>query len=174
MATPDIWTFGDRELKGLDLTGLEVEATDGTIGKVDMTTHDVGDSYIVVDTGVWKARGSRVLIPAGAIVRPGGGARPRGGRQGLSHPREAGHRERAAVRRQGRLRRARARDARQLLQGQLLRAGGVGGARGGTACPLSRRALRRGEGARRGGPLRHEQVAARGRDEQGSLRALVR
>jgi hypothetical protein len=73
MATPDIWTFGDQELKGLDLTGYEVEATDGPIGKIDMATHDVGNSYIVVDTGVWKARGSRVVIPAGAIQRQGAG-----------------------------------------------------------------------------------------------------
>jgi hypothetical protein len=73
MATTDLWSFGDQSLTGLDLTGHEVEATDGPIGKIDMATHDVGASYIVVDTGIWKARGSRVVIPAAAIERQGAG-----------------------------------------------------------------------------------------------------
>lgn len=73
MAAMDIWSFGNQELTGLDLTGYEVEATDGPIGKIDMATRDVGASYIVVDTGIWKARGSRVVIPAGVIERQGSG-----------------------------------------------------------------------------------------------------
>ena len=67
MAVTDLWNYRDKALTGLDLTGYEVEATDGPIGKIDMATHDVGASYIVVDTGIWKARGSRFVLPAGVI-----------------------------------------------------------------------------------------------------------
>ena len=67
MAT-DLWTYRDQALGGLDLTGYEVEATDGSIGKIDMATHDVGASYIVVDTGPWIF-GKKVLLPAGVIDR---------------------------------------------------------------------------------------------------------
>ena len=49
-----------------DLTGFDVEATDGSIGKVDEATYDVGSSYVVVDTGPWIF-GSKVMLPAGAI-----------------------------------------------------------------------------------------------------------
>lgn len=73
MAAMDIWSFGNQELAGLDLTGYEVEATDGPIGKIDLATHDVGASYIVVDTEIWQARGSRVVLPAGVIERLGPG-----------------------------------------------------------------------------------------------------
>lgn len=67
----DLWTYRDPSLTGLDLTGYEVEATDGPIGKIDMATHDVGASYIVVDTGVWNPKGQRVVLPAAAIERVG-------------------------------------------------------------------------------------------------------
>jgi hypothetical protein len=70
MAT-DLWTYRDQALGGLDLTGYEVEATDGPIGKIDMATHDVGGSYIVVDTGVWNPHGQRVVLPAATIERVG-------------------------------------------------------------------------------------------------------
>jgi hypothetical protein len=71
MAVTDLWTYRDQALTGLDLTGYEVEATDGPIGKIDMATHDVGASYIVVDTGVWNPHGPRVVLPAAAIERVG-------------------------------------------------------------------------------------------------------
>jgi hypothetical protein len=63
----DLWTFPDT-VGRLDLTGFDVEATDGSIGKVDEATHDVGESYIVVDTGVWIF-GKKVLLPAGTVKR---------------------------------------------------------------------------------------------------------
>ena len=63
----DLWTHPDT-VGRLDLTGFEVEAVDGTIGKVDEATHDAGDSYVVVDTGVWIF-GKKVLLPAGLIER---------------------------------------------------------------------------------------------------------
>lgn len=51
---------------GTDLTGFKVEASDGSIGKVDKHSEDVGAAYIVVDTGVWIF-GKTVLLPAGVI-----------------------------------------------------------------------------------------------------------
>ncbi|MER6459329.1 PRC-barrel domain-containing protein [Streptomyces sp. NPDC001288] len=51
---------------GTDLTGYKVEATDGSIGKVDKHSDDVGSAYLVVDTGVWIF-GKHVLLPAGTV-----------------------------------------------------------------------------------------------------------
>ncbi|MEV6261483.1 PRC-barrel domain-containing protein [Streptomyces sp. NPDC051784] len=51
---------------GADLTGYKVEATDGTIGKVDKHSDEVGSAYLVVDTGVWIF-GKDVLLPAGTV-----------------------------------------------------------------------------------------------------------
>ena len=65
--TTDLWTFPDT-VGRLDLSGFDVEATDGSIGKVDEATHDVGESYIVVDTGIWIF-GKKVLLPAGTVQR---------------------------------------------------------------------------------------------------------
>src|SRR3954469_16641827 len=70
MAT-DLWTYRDQALGGLDPTRHQVGANDGPDGKVDMATHDVGGSYIVVDTGVWNAHGQRVVLPAATIERVG-------------------------------------------------------------------------------------------------------
>lgn len=52
---------------GTNLTGYKVEATDGSIGKVDKHSDEVGSSCIVVDTGVWIF-GKHVLLPAGTIT----------------------------------------------------------------------------------------------------------
>ncbi|MCX4815713.1 PRC-barrel domain containing protein [Streptomyces sp. NBC_01239] len=52
---------------GTDLTGFKVEASDGSIGKVDKHSEDVGAMYIVVDTGVWIF-GKHVLLPVGTIA----------------------------------------------------------------------------------------------------------
>ena len=51
---------------GLD--GFGVEATDGSIGKIDEATYEVGSSYIVVDTGPWIF-GKKVMLPASIIER---------------------------------------------------------------------------------------------------------
>ncbi|WNI28205.1 PRC-barrel domain-containing protein [Streptomyces sp. ITFR-6] len=51
---------------GSDLIGYKVEATDGSIGKVDKHSDDVNSSYIVVDTGVWIF-GKHVMLPAGTV-----------------------------------------------------------------------------------------------------------
>lgn len=49
-----------------DLIGFKVEATDGSIGKVDKHSDEVDSSYLVVDTGVWIF-GKHVLLPAGTV-----------------------------------------------------------------------------------------------------------
>ncbi|GHB16293.1 MULTISPECIES: PRC-barrel domain-containing protein [Streptomyces] len=51
---------------GADLIGYSVEATDGSVGKVDKHSDEVGSAYLVVDTGVWIF-GKDVLLPAGTI-----------------------------------------------------------------------------------------------------------
>ena len=51
---------------GADLIGYTVEATDGSIGKVDKHSDDVASAYLVVDTGVWIF-GQHVLLPAGTV-----------------------------------------------------------------------------------------------------------
>jgi hypothetical protein len=72
--TADPWTYRDLDtigvdlMRGVDLVGLEIEATDGSIGKIDEATYDVGASYIVVDTGPWIF-GKKVMLPAGVIQR---------------------------------------------------------------------------------------------------------
>ena len=66
MATVDMWTFTTRAPANLDLTGFKVEATDGSIGKVDESTNDAGNSFIVVDTGP-LIFGKKVMLPAGVI-----------------------------------------------------------------------------------------------------------
>jgi len=62
-----MWTYPE-ELGRLDVTGFDVEARDGSIGKVDEVTFEDGESYVVVDTGVWIF-GKKVLLPAGLIER---------------------------------------------------------------------------------------------------------
>ncbi|MER6445978.1 PRC domain containing protein [Streptomyces venezuelae] len=51
-----------------DLTGYEVEALDGSIGKVDQHSDEVTDAYLVVDTG-GRIPGEEVLLPAGLVTR---------------------------------------------------------------------------------------------------------
>ena len=71
MSIVEIWTY--REGSGIgdqtgDVVGYKVEASDGSIGKVDEATSDAGSSYVVVDTGPWIF-GKKVMLPAGVIDR---------------------------------------------------------------------------------------------------------
>jgi hypothetical protein len=68
MTTVEIWTYAEKAIGAMDLTGYEVEALDGSIGKVDEGSNDVRASYIVVDTGPWIF-GKKVMLPAGVISR---------------------------------------------------------------------------------------------------------
>ena len=68
----DVWTYREAPRSEttidphVDVRGYDVEATDGSIGKVDEATYDVGSSYLVVDTGPWIF-GRKVMLPAGVI-----------------------------------------------------------------------------------------------------------
>ncbi len=64
MSTTDLWTYRDTAWSGAALTGMDVEATDGGIGKIEKAT----DAYIVLDTGPWIF-GKKVVLPAGVIER---------------------------------------------------------------------------------------------------------
>jgi hypothetical protein len=69
----DVWSYRETSMLGTDLTstditGFEVEAIDGSIGKIDEATYDVGSSYLVVDTGPWIF-GKKVMLPAGVVKR---------------------------------------------------------------------------------------------------------
>ena len=70
MHSSDVWTYRDTTLgtatSGTDFVGYEVEAVDGSIGKIDEATYDAGSAYIVVDTGPWIF-GKKVMLPAGVI-----------------------------------------------------------------------------------------------------------
>ncbi|WP_404962288.1 PRC-barrel domain-containing protein [Streptomyces sp. 147326] len=65
----DVWSYKSTSghLAGTDLTGYKVEAVDGSIGKVDKHSDEVGDAYLVVDTGVWIF-GKEVLLPASTVI----------------------------------------------------------------------------------------------------------
>ena len=64
----ELWTFREESIGDIDLTGYDVEATDGSTGKVDDATYDPGMSYLVVDTGPWIF-GKRLCLPAGTVDR---------------------------------------------------------------------------------------------------------
>jgi PRC-barrel domain len=68
--TTDIWTVRDTTLatsfKPDTLVGYEVEATDGSIGKIDDTTLDAGSGTFIVDTGPWIF-GKKVMLPIGIV-----------------------------------------------------------------------------------------------------------
>ncbi|MEU2826257.1 PRC-barrel domain-containing protein [Streptomyces bacillaris] len=53
---------------GGDLSGYSVEATDGSVGKVDKHSDETGSAYLLVDTGTWIF-GKDVLLPAGTVSR---------------------------------------------------------------------------------------------------------
>ena len=68
MASQDIWGYRDDTWGDTDLVGYKVEALDGSIGKIDEATYEVGKSFIIVDTGPWIF-GRKVMLPAGVIDR---------------------------------------------------------------------------------------------------------
>ena len=64
----DIWTYRQQSDDAPDLIGYQVEALDGSIGKVDEASNAVGASYVVVDVGRWIF-GKQVMLPAGVVSR---------------------------------------------------------------------------------------------------------
>ncbi|MEI5009438.1 PRC-barrel domain containing protein [Streptomyces sp. NPDC087659] len=65
-----MWGFPESagHAPGAELVGYRVEATDGSVGRIDKHSEDVGRCHIVVDTGPWIF-GHRRLIPAGVVSR---------------------------------------------------------------------------------------------------------
>jgi hypothetical protein len=69
MATIWVWRMYTRQSETSmlpDITGYEVEATDGSIGKVDEATYENGEGMLVVDTGFWIF-GKKRMLPAGVV-----------------------------------------------------------------------------------------------------------
>ena len=67
--TLDIWIARDTTLGSIAppaVVGYEVEAIDGSIGKVDDATLDTGAGTFVVDTGPWIF-GKKVMLPVGVF-----------------------------------------------------------------------------------------------------------
>jgi hypothetical protein len=66
----DMWVYREVDWASAQtpIAGYSVEASDGSIGKIDDATYDTGASYIVVDTGPWIF-GKKVMLPAGVITR---------------------------------------------------------------------------------------------------------
>jgi hypothetical protein len=63
-----IYEYPEPSWSSMDLGGFTVEAADGSIGKVDEKTHEIGSGYLIVDTGPWIF-GKKVMLPAGVISR---------------------------------------------------------------------------------------------------------
>ena len=63
-----IYAYPEQNWSTMDLAGFNVEATDGSIGKVDERTHEIGSGFLIVDTGPWIF-GKKVMLPAGVISR---------------------------------------------------------------------------------------------------------
>jgi hypothetical protein len=68
MATRDMWSYRDADVRGDELVGYEVEAVDGKIGEVEEAVTEPGMSFVVVDTGPWIF-GRRSMLPAGLVER---------------------------------------------------------------------------------------------------------
>jgi hypothetical protein len=66
MTTTTLWRYDDPVWAETDLSGYTVEALDGTIGKVDEASKEIGARYLVVDTGPWIF-GKKVMVPAGIV-----------------------------------------------------------------------------------------------------------
>ena len=68
MATIWVWRMYGRGSAPMlpDITGYEVEASDGDLGKVDEATYDNGEGALVVDTGFWIF-GKKRMLPAGVV-----------------------------------------------------------------------------------------------------------
>jgi hypothetical protein len=65
----DLWTYRTSITDTrVSLLGFDVEARDGSIGKVDEATTETGRAHLVVDTGPWIF-GRKVVIPAGTVEK---------------------------------------------------------------------------------------------------------
>ncbi|MGH9132686.1 MAG: PRC-barrel domain-containing protein [Ilumatobacteraceae bacterium] len=63
----NVWNYRESWTNGTEIAGYDVEAVDGSIGKIDESSSEADNSHIVVDTGFWIF-GKKRLIPAGAVT----------------------------------------------------------------------------------------------------------
>jgi len=61
--TRNVWQYDESIDAAADLIGYDVDAADGSIGKIDAAS---GPNLLVVDTGFWIFSKKR-LIPAGVV-----------------------------------------------------------------------------------------------------------
>ena len=68
--TFETWRYRDSRLASSlskqEITGYDVEAIDGSIGKIDDTTLEADSGHLVVDTGPWIF-GKKVMLPVGVV-----------------------------------------------------------------------------------------------------------
>jgi hypothetical protein len=71
MTHGNMWEYGQNQSDWDDtrLVGYKVEATDGSIGKIDKATSEAGAQSVVVNTSSVPLFGQKVLLPAGVIDR---------------------------------------------------------------------------------------------------------
>ena len=64
------WNYRDASLASTltqkEIVGYDVEAIDGSIGKIDGATLETDSGHIVVDTGPWIF-GKKVMLPVGVL-----------------------------------------------------------------------------------------------------------
>jgi hypothetical protein len=64
----NVWKYRDPAWSDdRDVVGYDVEATDGSIGKIDETSTEADTAFVVVDTGFWIF-GKKRIIPAGLVT----------------------------------------------------------------------------------------------------------
>ena len=62
-----VWSYRDTAWsQDSDLIGYDVEASDGSIGKIDEASNEASGQWLVVDTGFWIF-GKKRVIPAGVV-----------------------------------------------------------------------------------------------------------
>ena len=68
--TFNTWKYRDASLASTltqrQIVGYDVEAIDGSIGKIDGVTLETDSGHIVVDTGPWIF-GKKVMLPVGVL-----------------------------------------------------------------------------------------------------------
>ena len=66
----ETWKYRDPSLASSltqqEVIGYDVEAIDGSIGKIDDATLETDSGHVVVDTGPWIF-GKKVMLPAGVL-----------------------------------------------------------------------------------------------------------
>lgn len=69
MAMSEVWTLRDEALARIDISGFDVVARDGTIGRVAQAFESSGGGHFVVDPGFAMPLGRQLIVPAGLVER---------------------------------------------------------------------------------------------------------